>query len=414
MEYDKIRIKFEEEIGKTLWENLEGDVIGKVKHEAKVEKSGNYYKYLLEGHSFKLQDSLLPGLHKPFKDVLKVLDFTEPVEFYISNAPDFNASASSSQEEGEPHLVNLNSGLVNALDEDELRFVIGHELGHIISRNIEIKSMIDFVFPNFEEIPLLLYNKIALWDKLSELTADRFGLIACGDPHKCVSAFFKMSSGLGLDRFHLNFGTFLEENEKLLESIKAENTINVASHPMNPIRIKALEYFAESRVYKSVKEGTAIEDDEELAIQMGELTNVLLTIRNSELDQQRSLFIASAGIVMAGIDDEMSRDEYETIIRTLASYMIFPNELFMWIMENKSAEQHFRESAGVIMQYNPAERDPMFEFLISVALSDNEIFTKEIEFLYQAGAELFHYSTKEIAQKIAFVIRGNFVPRLYS
>jgi hypothetical protein len=66
------------------------------------------------------------------------------------------------------------------------------------------------------------------------------------------------------------------------------------------------------------------------------------------------------------------------------------------------------------MQYNPAERDPMFEFLISVALSDSQIFTKEINFLYQVGAELFHYSAKEIAQKIAYVIRGNFIPKLYS
>jgi hypothetical protein len=148
--------------------------------------------------------------------------------------------------------------------------------------------------------------------------------------------------------------------------------------------------------------------------QMSELTNVLLTIRNSELDHQRSLYIASAGIVMAGIDEEMSRDEYETIIQTLASYMIFPKELFMWIIENKSQEKHFRESAAVIMQYNPAERDPMFEFLISVALSDSQIFTKEINFLYQVGAELFHYSAKEIAQKIAYVIRGNFIPKLYS
>jgi len=70
LEYDKIRIKFEEEIGKNLRETLEGDVIGKIKREAKVEKSGNYYKYLLEGHSFKLRDKLLPGLYKPFKEVL--------------------------------------------------------------------------------------------------------------------------------------------------------------------------------------------------------------------------------------------------------------------------------------------------------------------------------------------------------
>ena len=249
MDYDHIRIELEQEIGKNLWEILEGDVISKIKNEAKVEKTGNYYKYLLEGHSFKLGEDLLPELYKPFKDVCVALNFNEPVEFYISNSPDFNASAASSQEEGEPHLVNLNSGLVNALDEDELRFVIGHELGHIISKNIDIKGVIEFVFPHYKGIPLILYNKISLWDKLSELTADRYGLIACGDPSKCVSAFFKMSSGLSLNRYNLNLATFLEENEKLLESFKKENTINVASHPMNPIRIKALRRFDSFSVF---------------------------------------------------------------------------------------------------------------------------------------------------------------------
>ena len=413
MDYDSIRIKLEQEIGKNLWEILEGDVISKIKKEAKVEKSGNYYKYLLEGHSFKLGQDLLPELYKPFKDVCEALNFTEPVEFYISNAPDFNASASSSQEEGEPHLVNLNSGLVNALDEDELRFVIGHELGHIISKNIEIKGVIDFVFPGYQGIPLILYNKISLWDKLSELTADRYGLIACGDPNKCVSAFFKMSSGLSLNRFNLNFATFLEENEKLLESFKKENTINVASHPMNPIRIKALEYFAQSKAYKSILGGKSIESDPTLTSNMEELTNLLLVIRNSELDQHRSLFIASAGLVMAGIDEQMKKEEYETIIQQLANFLIFPEELLQGIIDQKSQNDVFLQSASTIMQYNPGERDPMFEFLTSVALSDNQLFTKEIDFLYEVGANLFKYSPKEIAQKISSVVRGNFIPKLY-
>ena len=413
MDNGHIRIKFEQEIGKDIWEVLEGDVISKIKNEAKVEKSGNYYKYLLEGHSFKLGKDLLPELYKPFKDVVEALNFTEPVEFYISNSPDFNASASSSQEEDEPHLVNLNSGLVNDLDEDELRFVIGHELGHIISKNIDIKGIIEFVFPHYQGIPLLLYNKISLWDKLSELTADRYGLIACGDPNKCVSAFFKMSSGLSLTRFNLNLETFLEENEKLLESFKKENTINVASHPMNPIRIKALQYFAKSSVYASLVENTSVDQDPELISNMEELTNLLLVIRNSALDQQRSMFIASAGLVMAGIDEQMKKEEYEIIIQQLANFLIFPEELLKGIIDQKAQNKLFLQAASTIMQYNPAERDPMFEFLVSVAMSDNELFTKEIDFLYETGANLFKYSAKEIAQKISYVIRGNFLPRLY-
>lgn len=413
MDYDSIRIKFEQEIGQSLWEIVDGDIISRIKSEAKVEKSGNYYKYLLEGHSFKLGKDLLPELYKPFMDVCKALDFNEPVEFYISNAPDFNASASSSQEDGEPHLINFNSGLINALDEDELRFVIGHELGHIISKNIDIKEIIEFVFPEFQGIPLLLYNKISLWDKLSELTADRYGLIACGDPNKCVSAFFKMSSGLSLNRFNLNFETFLEENEKLLESFKKENTINVASHPMNPIRIKALQIFSKSSLYKSIVENKELQEDPDLTSNMEELTNLLLVIRNSELDQHRSMYIASAGLVMAGVDEQMTREEYDAIIERLANYLIFPRQLLQGIMDEKSQGTLFIQSASTIMQFNPAERDPMFEFLINIALSDNQLFTKEIDFLYETGTNLFNYSAKEIAQKISYVVRGNFLPRMY-
>lgn len=413
MDYDSIRIKFEQEIGLNLWELLEGDVISKIKNEAKVEKTGNYYKYLLEGHSFKLGKDLLPELYKPFMDVCEALEFKEPVEFYISNSPDFNASAASSQEDDEPHLVNLNSGLVNALDEDELRFVIGHELGHIISKNIDIKGVIEFVFPHYQGIPLILYNKISLWDKLSELTADRYGLIACGDADKCVSAFFKMSSGLSLNRYNLNLKTFLEENEKLLESFKKENTINVASHPMNPIRIKALQHFAKSTVYGSNRDNKPVEEDPELTSNMEELTNLLLVIRNSELDQHRSLFLASAGLVMAGIDERMSKEEYDIIVGRLANFLIFPEELLHGIIDQKSQNDVFLQSATTIMQYNPAERDPMFEFLVSVAMSDNELFTKEIDFLYEIGANLFKFSAKEIAQKISNVVRGNFIPKLF-
>ena len=163
----------------------------------------------------------------------------------------------------------------------------------------------------------------------------------------------------------------------------------------------------------SLKEETSIETDPILTSHMEELTNLLLVIRNSELDQHRSMYIASAGLVMAGVDEQMKQAEYELIIHRLANYLIFPVELLQGIIDQKSQSSTFLKTASTIMQLNPAERDPMFEFLISVAMSDNELFTKEIDFLYDMGANLFKYSAKEIAQHISQVVRGNFLPKLY-
>ena len=116
---------------------------------------------------------------------------------------------------------------------------------------------------------------------------------------------------------------------------------------------------------------------------------------------------------MAEVDEQMKKEEYEIIIHRLANFLIFPEQVLKGIIDQKAQNNVFLQTASTIMQYNPAERDPMFEFLISVAMSDNELFTKEIDFLYEVGANLFKYSPKEIAQKISYVVRGNFLPKLY-
>jgi Zn-dependent protease with chaperone function len=99
-------------------------------------------------------------------------------------------------EDDQPHIVNLNSILVDKFDEQELQFVIGHEIGHIISNNTRINEIMNFFFSDPLKLPVLLYNKLTIWHKLAELTADRYGLIACRNLEKCISGFFKLSSGL--------------------------------------------------------------------------------------------------------------------------------------------------------------------------------------------------------------------------
>ena len=102
-------------------------------------------------------------------------------------------------------------------------------------------------------------------------------------------------------------------------------------------------------------------------------------------------------------------DKHPDLCEIISEYLSKNKE----IIDQKTQNNTFEQTASTIMQYNPAERDPMFEFLISVAMSDNELFTMEIDFLYEVGANLFKFSAKEIAQKISYVVRGNFLPKLY-
>jgi hypothetical protein len=117
-----------------------------------------------------------------FKNTLK---YEKEIDFYVTNDPSLNAFAIPRSVETNNDIVNVNSGMISMLDNDELRFVVGHEIGHLISRYARINKLLNFVFPDEVEMPLILKHKIDLWMKLSELTADRFGYIARPNLENC-------------------------------------------------------------------------------------------------------------------------------------------------------------------------------------------------------------------------------------
>ncbi len=91
-----------------------------------------------------------------------------PVDFYVTGNSTINAFSIASEDAGHPHIVNVNSELFNLMSEDELRFVIGHELGHLINQDTALKRLIYFVYPpQTTTPPVTLQFKIHLHDDLA-------------------------------------------------------------------------------------------------------------------------------------------------------------------------------------------------------------------------------------------------------
>ncbi len=413
MIYDKIRIDLEKELGTELYELMQGEIVEEILKEAKIEKIENEWKFMLEGHSFRVNSKMAPRLDGLVRDVVEKLQFTEAVDFYVTNNPDLNAFSISRLEEDQEHIINLNSGLVERLDDDELRFVVGHEIGHLISKNAGILKLLDFIFPDPMRTPLLITHKITLWKKLSELTADRFGFLASPRLDKCFSGFFKLASGLDTERIKFDYMAYMAENEKILDYFRTEMAADLLSHPINPIRIKAVELFSKSELFKSLQDGGDIPDDETLRQQIEGLTGILLSLSHSELDLYRRRFIASAGLMVAGVDEKVSEDEYEKIIMTLSNFAIFPKADVDEILKSGTADQIAAESAKFIVAKNPAERYLLFQYMVEMVLSDRKISRREVLFLYETGEKFFGFSRKEIAQLIADPIHRLFVPAIY-
>lgn len=394
-------IKLEKDLAGQIYQALQGDVVKFVLKNAEyTSESDVYWRSRMEGHCMKADENLLGDFYRLCHEVKQRLGFEEDVDFYVTGSAEINAF-SVAAEGDQPHIVNIYSELFNLMSEDELRFVVGHELGHLINRDAELSRLINFVYPPQSTCPpVTLQYKIHLHDNLVELVADRYGYLACGNLDACVRAFFKMASGLDLGRMHVSIDDLLSDNSKHLNYFLRGGGMSHYDHPVNPIRVQAINLFA--------KAGS----QEELDGGMEELIQILLKVGNGPLDGPMSVFIATAGIIAANIDGKVEKEEYEHIIRQLSGANVFPKAFLQDVLK-QDVDKLFESSVKQLLHLNPGLRPAMLEYIISVVLADKDIAEKEVNFIYHIGQQL-GLSIKEISLIFANLVQRSFVPSIDS
>lgn len=395
------QINLEKQLSSQIYDALQGRIIESVLGQSSLNQGGDYWKNVMEGHSFKVEKRLMSHIYDLFYDVKAKLGFEEDIDFYITGDATVNAFAVASANPGEPHIINVNSGLIDLMTDDELRFVVGHEIGHLMNRDTKLLRLIYFVFPQNTMPPLVLQYKIRLWQQLSELVADRYGYMAIPNLEVCVSAFFKMASGLDLSKVDMEMDVFIEENLKHLEYFKNGQGLNNASHPVNPIRVQSLNLFSSCAT------------DEELNDKMAELIQILLKLRSSELDYYLGFFIATAGLLVANSDGEITDKEIEDILSNLSSFHIFPYD-FLKSVSQQNVQDIFVDTVQKILEINPGMREVLYEYMVGIVLADKTFKDEEMEFIFMVGENVFNYTKKEIADRLASAIQRNFIPNFQS
>jgi Zn-dependent protease with chaperone function len=155
-----------------------------------------------------------------------------------------------------PKVVVLHSGLVQALDADELRFVIGHELGHVALGHTWLNSLVGGLagIPSPGASLALLHLAFLWWNRACETSADRAGLLACGQPDKAVSALIKVGLGVA--------ARTPDELEAIVQQLLAREgdpglllSEALGSHPNVARRVGELRRYAASRDYQRLALG---------------------------------------------------------------------------------------------------------------------------------------------------------------
>lgn len=395
----KPEIQLEQALAGQIYHALEGDVVRFVLKNAQGGTDDDYWRSRMEGHCMKADKNLLGNFYNLCHEVQERLNFQEKVDYYVTGDSSINAFSIAAEDSEHPHIVNVNSELFNLMSEDELKFVIGHELGHLINQDTALRRLINFVYPpQATQIPITLQYKIHLHDNLAELVADRYGYIACGNLEACVTAFFKMASGLDLEKMQVSIEDLLDKNSEHLDYFLKGGGMSHYDHPVNPIRVQAINLFASARNQIELDNG------------MEELIQILLKVGNNPLDEPMSVFVATAGIIAANVDGSVSKEEYEQIIRTLSGSNIFPKS-FLESVAKSDVDALFQESVNTILSINPGLKPGMLEYIIGIILADREIGEKEVNFVYNMGKGL-GLSVKEISILFAGMVQRNFNPSL--
>jgi hypothetical protein len=129
------------------------------------------------------------------------------------------------------------------LSSEELKFVIGHELGHASFRHLEVAPDMLMETSNLD---VQHYRLLRAWQRAAELSADRAGLLCCGSVEVAAAAMFKTVSGLNLPGLRIDPAEFAQQWEHLVNEVLDEGRRDQwqLTHPFPPLRMKALMAFA--------------------------------------------------------------------------------------------------------------------------------------------------------------------------
>jgi Zn-dependent protease with chaperone function len=203
-----------------------------------------------------------PHIHERYLEVLRTLDSPEHYELFISQTPIVNAGAYGMDK---PFIV-LNSGAVRLLDEDELTYLLGHELGHVLSGHVLYRTMTVLLlhlaamgFPVVGIAARLVLVALLEWSRKAELSADRAGLLALQNPERTLHAFMTLAGGGRPDETNLN--DFLVQADQYRETgdvadvvFKVLNLLG-STHPFHVLRAAELRDWIEAGEYDRVLRG---------------------------------------------------------------------------------------------------------------------------------------------------------------
>jgi Zn-dependent protease with chaperone function len=219
------------------------------------------------GSAVRLGEEQLSHVWQAHAGAYFTLDLDPVPELYLMQQPIANALTFGA---GRPAVV-INSELLQLLDEVQLRGVLAHEAGHVLSKHVLYSTVLVILtrLTSLPGVPLPLFPlRAALmeWFRAAELSCDRAAALVTRDPLAICRTLMVISAGAEAE--NLDLDAFMKQGQDYREKASAFDRLSRLlsdlnlTHPMSVQRVHELMAWVRSGEYDRIVDGHYVTRDQ--------------------------------------------------------------------------------------------------------------------------------------------------------
>jgi len=222
--------------------------------------------------SIRVGPKQYPEIDKLRHECAETLDLDDVPNVFVYQ----NAQADAGTLGMDQPFIMVSTGLVELMSRDSLRFVIGHEMGHVLSghavyRTIMLRLINLQMSLSWTPVSALGIRAIIAalmeWYRKAELSCDRAGLLCGQDPTAALRAQIQVAGGI--DPSKIDIPSFLQQAaeyesvEDIRDSFLKLRYVETQSHPFAVVRAAQLQKWAATEEYRAILAGDYLRRDGE-------------------------------------------------------------------------------------------------------------------------------------------------------
>ena len=386
LDVDSIRFSLE----RTLMEELEAWPDFERHKKMLVPSDPAEVRRRLLGDALRLTESMAPAAYEYAREAKRVLGVDGELELYQSAGRE-NASLHLVQA---PILLEIQGRMLSLLDDGAGPALFGHELGHYLAHGPWTEAgATSFAGVALAQAGLLTPAREDLARRLSvarEVTADRFGLLACQDLDAALRLEMIATTGLSGDALTWDTRAYLDQCRELMEATASAGKDALATtHPEHSLRAWALWLFSETKEYWQLSgKGPGTRSLADVDAQIAKVLGASRLAGVFDMRDEPPEFLLecalACAVLVANADGEVAPEEVDAIEDMFSRSVPGWSEL----LDVDVALERFYETGGLVAAAGSDLARRLFLLMAHVMAADGVVDAREVQMILSIGEAL--------------------------